>query len=491
MSDPRIINLSLISHTNAGKTTLVRTLLGRDVGEVRDAAHVTDMSDAYPMLETPDGCALRLWDTPGFGDTARLLKRLKQSGNPLGWVMSQVWDRYRDRPLWCSQQALRNARDEADVVLYLVNAAEAPGDAAYVALEMEILAWIGKPVILLLNQTGPPRSPELERADEDAWRRHLAAHDVVKATMGLDAFARCWVQEGELLRAVGRLLPLEKQGAFARLAQLWRDNNLTRFHNAMEILARQLARAAGDREDLPLRALGEKAANLVRALATRSDPEQADRDAAMTALAQRLDADIHATTDALIQLHGLEGHAAGEIRRRLAQDFSATRPVDAGLAAVVGGIVTGALGGLAADLAVGGFSFGSGVVGGSVLGALGAGSIARGYNLVKGQNRASLRWSAEFFEALLRSAVLRYLAVIHFGRGRGGFAESEHPAFWQEAVGQCAEQHREEARALWERAAVQAHASEVQVEIEALLSECVATLLERFYPDAEPLIKRQ
>ena len=35
------VALSLISHTNAGKTTLARTLLGRDVGEVRDEAHVT------------------------------------------------------------------------------------------------------------------------------------------------------------------------------------------------------------------------------------------------------------------------------------------------------------------------------------------------------------------------------------------------------------------------------------------------------------------
>jgi len=31
------VSLSLISHTNTGKTTLARTLLGRDVGSVRDA----------------------------------------------------------------------------------------------------------------------------------------------------------------------------------------------------------------------------------------------------------------------------------------------------------------------------------------------------------------------------------------------------------------------------------------------------------------------
>jgi hypothetical protein len=71
--------------------------------------------------------------------------------------LTQVWDRWRERPLWSSQQAVRNARDHADVILYLVNASEDPADAGYVALEMEILAWVAKPVILLLNQTGPPR----------------------------------------------------------------------------------------------------------------------------------------------------------------------------------------------------------------------------------------------------------------------------------------------------------------------------------------------
>ena len=54
------------------------------------------------------GRALRLWDTPGFGDSVRLLRRMRQSGNPMGWFLSEVWDRWRDRPFWSSQQALRN-----------------------------------------------------------------------------------------------------------------------------------------------------------------------------------------------------------------------------------------------------------------------------------------------------------------------------------------------------------------------------------------------
>ena len=37
---PVDLSLSLVSHTNVGKTTLARTLLGRDIGEVRDEAQI-------------------------------------------------------------------------------------------------------------------------------------------------------------------------------------------------------------------------------------------------------------------------------------------------------------------------------------------------------------------------------------------------------------------------------------------------------------------
>ena len=185
------VNLSLISHTNAGKTTLARTLLGRDIGEVRDAAHVTDLSSGHVLVQNNED-TLMLWDTPGFGDTARLLSRLRMSGNPIGWFLSQVWDRWRERPLWSSQQAIKNAREQADVILYLVNAAEDPASASYVALEMEVLAWLGKPVIVLLNQMGAPREDVFS---EIARWSNIGAPGQVRATLPLDAFARCWVQE--------------------------------------------------------------------------------------------------------------------------------------------------------------------------------------------------------------------------------------------------------------------------------------------------------
>ena len=54
-TDPVQIQFALISHTNNGKTTLARTLVGVDVGEVRDAAHVTVLAESHPLLTTDAG----------------------------------------------------------------------------------------------------------------------------------------------------------------------------------------------------------------------------------------------------------------------------------------------------------------------------------------------------------------------------------------------------------------------------------------------------
>ncbi|RZA23679.1 MAG: DUF3482 domain-containing protein, partial [Lysobacteraceae bacterium] len=193
--EPVKIQFALVSHTNNGKTTLARTLVGMDVGEVRDAAHVTQFAEAHPLQRSEAGDTLLLWDTPGFGDSVRLLKRLSIAGNPIGWFLREVFDRYRDRPFWLSQQALRAAKEEADVILYLVNSSESPQDAGYLPSEMKILEWLGKPVAVLLNQMGPPRPGAEESGEQGRWRQHLAQFPVVKEVLPLDAFARCWVHE--------------------------------------------------------------------------------------------------------------------------------------------------------------------------------------------------------------------------------------------------------------------------------------------------------
>ena len=286
------IEITLISHTNAGKTTLARTLLGRDIGEVRDAPHVTEIAESHVLLQTDAGDELRLWDTPGFGDSVRLVQRLRLADNPIGWFLREVWDRYRDRPFWCSQQALRAARDNSDVILYLVNAAEDPRDAGYVASEAQVLRWVGKPVVVLLNQVGPPRPAPEERAEQQRWRKHMQSLGIETDVLALDAFARCWVQERVLLDVVGQRLPVDKQVAYARLVGTWTARSVERFHASMQVLAEQLVHAATDRESVAV-ARTSTTQKLMQSVLRKpgADP---GRERAMTVLAERLDAQIRA-----------------------------------------------------------------------------------------------------------------------------------------------------------------------------------------------------
>ena len=54
------IGIFLVAHTNVGKTTLLRTLLGQDVGEIEDAPDVTQTTLAYDLVVDQDLGALRL-----------------------------------------------------------------------------------------------------------------------------------------------------------------------------------------------------------------------------------------------------------------------------------------------------------------------------------------------------------------------------------------------------------------------------------------------
>jgi GTPase Era involved in 16S rRNA processing len=489
-NDSVTIDLTLVSHTNAGKTTLARTLLGREIGEVRDAPHVTEVAESYTLLEASSGDVLRLWDTPGFGDSARLAVRLHAADNPIGWMLREVWDRYRNRPLWCSQQAVRAVRESADVVLYLVNAAEDPADAGYVVPEMQILTWVGKPVVVLLNQVGPPRPAAAERAEIDRWRNAVSAFAIVREVLALDAFARCWVQEGVLLRLLASHLPAEKQPAMRRLVAQWNARNIERFRQSMQVLTQQLLAAAHDNEIVAAAPPADRARRLLASLGFGERETDQARAAAMAQLAERADREIRTSTDRLIALHGLEGEAASVVLERLAAHYRVTEPMSEGKAAAAGGIAAGALLGLKADLAAGGLTFGAGVLAGTILGALGGAGVARGHNIIRGAEKGSVAWSPAFLDGLVRSALLRYLAVAHFGRGRGAWAEAESPAFWKDEVGQVVDARKQQFEALWDNARASDDSAQAESDLRSLLVDAATQLLERLYPGAVPEIDR-
>ena len=476
------IQFALVSHTNNGKTTLARTLVGADVGEVRDAAHVTTFAEAHPLQTTPAGDTLLLWDTPGFGDSVRLLKRLALAGNPIGWFLREVFDRYRDRPFWLSQQALRAAKDEADVVLYLVNSSEAPGDAGYLPAEMNILEWLGKPVVVLLNQMGPPRPGAAEGAEQGEWKKHLARFAVVREVLALDAFARCWVHEHVFYEAVAPLIAPDKQPGYARLRAAWEANNRQRYTSALRICAEQVAAAARDSQPVT----DEKGGFLrgaLRAVGLNKD-QQGRQDAAMAALVERLNGEINKATMRMLVLHKVDPGEARTVNTRVRENFAVRAPIDKAQAGLLGAVVSGAATGLSADLMAGGLTLGGGALLGALVGGLTAAGAAWGFNQKNDGDKPGVQFADAFLHTLLVGAVLRYLAVAHFGRGRGNYVESEAPAFWQAEVEAALAAQGDKLATLWQDVRTAPDLGSASARVLALIAPATDATLARLYPGA-------
>jgi hypothetical protein len=403
---------------------------------------VTTVSESHTLLTTASGDTLTLWDTPGFGDSVRLFKRLNASGSPIGWFMSEVVDRYADRPFWLSQQAIRTAKEAADVVLYLVNASEDPQDAGYLAPEMNILQWLGKPVVILLNQIGPPRPHEEEALEISRWANHLAVYPVVKTVLPLDAFSRCWVHERVFYATVSQWIAPDKLAAYARLYQVWTDTNEARLQAAMALIAGQIMAAAQDKERLTNKdnaVLG----TVLSAIGLDKRREHKRQVTAMDALVARLNDNLTVTTAHLLKLYRLDAGDAHQINKQVQQAFVVRKAVDTTQAGLLGGLISGAVTGLSADIVSGGLSFGAGALIGGIVGALTAAGATWAFNATTDRQDPHVRFSSEFLRTQVVAGLLRYLAVIHHGRGRGLFIESDAPTFWQAEVEAAVLAHEE------------------------------------------------
>lgn len=432
-TDPMRIHLSLVSHTNIGKTTLARTLLGRDIGEVADRAHVTETTDDYVLARTPEGCELILWDTPGFGNSVALAKRLEGRANPVGWFLSEVWDRVANKSLWLNQKALKHVKETSSVVLYLVNATELPDSAPYVSAEMRILEWIGKRVIVLLNQMGEPKTPEAEQADVDRWRNAMSSYPIVNSVLPMDAFARCWVQEFALFDAIAKALPEELQATFDALREVWSRKRRAAYNASIQALAHYLEKLANDREVAETATIMDQFKFLGKRLGlfkneTINDPIGA----AQTALASRAADEFCELTDRLIAANFIKGKGVRkEILQSMQTDWTVTSAVPFAPVAMAGAVSSGAVSGLVADITTGGLSAGLGTLIGSIAGAVGGAGLAAIYNHKIEINKTTVSWSDKAIENFFIEATLLYLSVAHYGRGRGCWINEPYPKHWK------------------------------------------------------------
>jgi hypothetical protein len=481
------VALSLISHTNIGKTTLARTLLRKDVGLVADRAHVTLDNQKYTVLETEAGESLQLWDTPGFPNCQKILSRVQGAKNPIVRILTDVWDRFRDRPSWCAQQAVLNVQQEADIVLYLVNATEEPTMAGYIAPELQLLEWIGKPVIVLLNQTGPPKDRhELQRL-EQPWGDYFAHYRFVRGVYSLDAFSRCWVQEGILFEAIQSLLPPDDRPLMTRLFSTWQKANLSLFYSAMEQWAIMVARAAR-----------------CRAM-TKGDgsPMEVQKQQAVDVLLRNLVNEIEATTRTVITLHGLAGDAISVIHARMehvevqrgAQGLDEAALSGTAIGGIGGALTSGAYAGLHLDAAAGGVSMGlftvAGAVVGGVIGFLGGEAWTE---RKISHTQTPVTWSDDYLDSLVQDVIIRYLAIAHFGRGQGQYvADPEDPRFWVEKVKTSVSEQHATLHEQWARLRGQGlvpQTEENPKQLIALLTSITLELLWNTYPASKRFLDR-
>jgi hypothetical protein len=346
-----------------------------------------------------------------------------------------------------------------------------------VSLELELLTWIDRPVLLLLNQIGA-EGP----AHEPRWREFFRDSPIVRDVLSLDAFTRCWVEEQTLMRHVADLLDGEKRRAMESLGEAWRERNLEIYRNSVARLTGYLVEAAVDREapggNSPAGGLG----SIRDALKFTS----LDKRRAMKRLNGRLDRATTRLMEELIAEHGLEGSSARRIERRV-QDFQVKGdgiPLNERSGALAGAVLSGALSGLAADALSGGLTLGGGMIAGGILGALGGAALGRGYRWVGGGEHPSVRWSAEFLDRLTVQSLLRYLAVAHYGRGRGEFRDVEYPEHWVQAVDQALAPRLDRLHAAWDHARTDG-AERIRHQLTPLLDEVIGAVLAQAYPETK------
>ena len=203
--------------------------------------------------------------------------------------------------------------------------------------------------------------------------------------------------------------------------------------------------------------------------------------AARKELTLRMGKRSRSSMNQLIELHGLEGESARKLEAVSHEQFSEPERVNESLWSAVGGLVAGAGGGLAADVASGGMSLGGGVILGGLGGGAGAYFLARGYNLARGGEN-SVRWSLAHLREQLKMAVLSYLAVAHFGRGRGEWKDGHVPDFWAAEVDMAIEPNLDSLAETWKKAADETDENAILNEVTDLVSRTSRETLASLYP---------
>jgi hypothetical protein len=329
-------------------------------------------------------------------------------------------------------------REDVDVVVHVI------GEAQDAANGAALLQWLDKPVVAL----------------------------------PLDQIARCWVQERGLFDAVARELPEDKAAGFAALAHAWDERNQRRLRESMAAIARHLMAAAGQTEEV-----GKAPRSLISLVspAERDAHERRSREA-MAAVLERLRRSDSEAMTSLLVLHGAQPSVAGALNHRLEEKFVVQQAISAGQAGVAGA-ATGAAMGVSIDLLTAGLSLGLGALAGAVVGGGAAWVAAVWKNQATPAGTSVVQLSDDMLQAMAEAGLLRYLAVIHLGRGTDAIgAAGEIRPEWRSEVVAAVEARSADLKEQWAAARARQEALDPSAALAAMLESIALAVLRRLYP---------
>ena len=232
-----IFRLAVIGHTNAGKTSLLRTLTrNREFGQVSIHPATTRNVEAI-RLDPTAGLAMEFHDTPGFEDSMGLLNILHEQNpdprTPGPQRLAKFLESEAARSDFVQEaKAMRQLLD-CDLSLYVADASEPVSGKHHD--EFIILNWSGKPCLAVLNFVAGAAHP-------DDWRKSLrnaGLHNVVE----YDTVVFNNNDEQRLLQQMALLLPAAEQH-LKQLLALRNDERRQQLDESAGLIAETLVACA-------------------------------------------------------------------------------------------------------------------------------------------------------------------------------------------------------------------------------------------------------
>ena len=386
MTQQQAILIAVVGHTNAGKTSLLRTLTRRaNFGEVSQRPGTTRHVESAD-LEVNGQAAVRFFDTPGLEDAVALREHL-------AGLDPQATPPERIRNFLQGPEAHGVFEQEAKVLRTMLGI-----DAAFLVIdvrepvlpkfrdEIELLNSCARPVLPVLNFVRDAASRE------PAWKELLSAYGL-HVQVRFDAAAPFVGAERELYTDLSTLLRDRRELLHSVVDSLAAEA-AERRRTACARIAELLVDAAALRRTVPAEEFADKArrkafvAALRRTVPAEEFADTARRKALVAALQKDVFDKAQRCTDDLLALYGFRQDDAGEaplplVEGRWTLDFFSPEAMkEAGLRLGKGAVI-GAAVGVVADLAVAGISLGAGAaVGGAIGGAVSQGWGPFGRKLV-------------------------------------------------------------------------------------------------------------